>query len=128
MQISTPEPHPTHSRTGDEEADVGSGERTPGQVETDNIIKEIERQPAPATPGTTEAPAPAPADGAAPVAPPAPTVEKAERDAETASERDKAGHGQIQRESNRSRQSGAAGRGRASTDSSVMPAAPNSKH
>ncbi|UVW30076.1 hypothetical protein [Massilia sp. H6] len=125
MQISTPEPHPTHSRTAAEEADVGSGERTPGQVETDNIIKDINRPSAPAEPGTRDTPAPA--DGAAPVVPPAPTVEKAERGAETASERDKAGHGQIQRESNRSRQSGDAGQGRVSSNSPVTPASPGAK-
>lgn len=123
MQISTPEPHPKHSRTGADEADVGSGERTPGQVETDNIIKEIERAPAPGTAGTKHAEPPG--AGAAPADPPARTAEEAERGAEKASERDKAGHGQIQRERHRSRQSAAPGDQSDKSDKSDKAATPD---
>ncbi len=100
MSSKTTTSHPTHSRSMIEEADIGSGERTPGQQETDNIVKDIPPQGNSGNSGRDTHRKESGSDasrgerGAA----------EAERGAEHASENDRAGHGQIQREQGRSRQ------------------------
>lgn len=91
MSSKTSTPHPTHSRSMTEEADIGSGEKTPGQRETDNIVRGIPPQGTDGNSGRdTSGDQRASAD--------------VERGAGNASENDRAGHGQIQREQGRSRQ------------------------
>ena len=98
MQSNTPKPHPTHSRSMTEEADIGSGEKTPGQLETDNIVTGIAPQGTDGNSASDTSRTPhdrgtGPGNSA-----------DVERGAEHASENDRAGHGQIQREQGRSRQ------------------------
>lgn len=40
-----PFPHPAKARSLVDEADIGSGEKTPGQLETEQIIREIPTLP-----------------------------------------------------------------------------------
>lgn len=91
MSSETTTSHPTHSRSMIEEADIGSGERTPGQQETERIVKDIPPQ---GSSGNSGRDTRGEQGGTA----------EAERGAEHASENDRAGHGQIQREQGRSRQ------------------------
>lgn len=95
--------HPTHSRSMSDEADIGSGEKAPGQQETESIIEAI---PPLGTDGNS-------ARDTGGGQRQRDDVERAdvergsaevERDPEQASENDRAGHGQIQREQGRSRQ------------------------
>jgi hypothetical protein len=94
MQTSTPEPHPKNSRAMTDEADIGSGEKSPGQADTDKIIQDIP----PLEGGGKDAGGDVERPGQAR------SGKEAEADAATASENDRAGHGQVQREENRSRQ------------------------
>lgn len=96
MQISTPEPHPKHSRGMTDEADIGSGEKTPGQLETDKIVAGIEP-----VAGTDKEAGPG-GDVERPARPA--TGKEAEMEAAKVSEHERAGHGQLQREQNPSRQ------------------------
>lgn len=98
MQISTPEPHPKNTRGMSDEADIGSGEKTPGQLETDKIVAGIE----PVTGKDKEA-GPG-GDVERPAKPP--SGKEAEEEAAKVSEHERAGHGQLQREQNSSRQDG----------------------
>jgi hypothetical protein len=41
MQVHKPFPDPAHARALIDEADIGSGEKTPGQLETEDMIREI---------------------------------------------------------------------------------------
>lgn len=91
MSSKTSTSHPTHSRSMIEEADIGSGERTPGQRETERIVKDIPPQGSSGNSGRDSGDE----QGSA---------AEVERGAERASENDRAGHGQIQREQGRSRQ------------------------
>lgn len=50
MRSSKPFPDPADARSLVDEADIGSGEKTPGQLETEQIILSI-----PALPSSTEA-------------------------------------------------------------------------
>jgi hypothetical protein len=88
MQASTPDPHPKHSRAMTDEADIGSGEKTPAQLETEKMIQDI--PPLPSRGKGEDARKEAGTD--------------VERGAPEASEADRAGHGQVQREQNASRQ------------------------
>ena len=92
MQTSTPGPHPTNTRAMADEADIGSGEKTAGQLETERMIKEVPPLPA----GAKDA-----AKGD--------TADKEDKASDhkrvaEASEHDKAAHGQLQGEQNASRQ------------------------
>lgn len=98
MQTSTPEPHPKHSRGMSDEADIGSGEKTPGQLDTEKIVAGI----APAA-GKDKQAGPG-ADVERPARPA--TGKEAEQEAAKVSEHERAGHGQLQREQNPSRQDG----------------------
>lgn len=91
---STPESHPSNSRTMADEIDIGSGEKTAGQLETEKIIEAI--------PGLPDA-GKETSKVAKEAATAATAVKEAQR-AATASEHDKAGHGQLQGEQNASRQ------------------------
>lgn len=82
MTTTPTEPHPQNTRALSDEADIGSGEKTPGQLETEEMIKQI---------------------------PPLPAQEKGGQDAADASAPDKAAQGQVQREQGASRQEAAPG-------------------
>ena len=95
---STPEPHPSNSRTVADETDIGSGEKTAGQLDTEQIIKAI-----PGLPDAGQDTAKAAGEQAAKAARIATAAEDAQR-APAASTHDKAAHGQLQGEQNASRQ------------------------
>jgi len=59
MPEHKPKPDPAHPRALLDEADIGSGEKTPGQLETEEIIRAIPPLPPasrarPAQPGTAD--------------------------------------------------------------------------
>lgn len=95
---STPETHPSNSRTVADETDIGSGEKTAGQLETEKIINAI-----PGLPDDGHGTAKEAGEEAAKAARAATAAKEAQR-AATASGPDKAGHGQLQGEQNASRQ------------------------
>ena len=41
MPTKKPSPMPAHSTALSDEADIGSGEKTPGQLETEQMIRDI---------------------------------------------------------------------------------------
>ena len=77
MPTTPTEPHPQNTRALSDEADIGSGEKTPGQRETEQMIRKI---------------------------PPLPPQEKGGQHAAEAGAPDKAAHGEVQREQGASRQ------------------------
>lgn len=97
MQTTPTDPHPKHSRSMIEEADIGSGEKTPAQLETEKMIREIPPLAGGRQGGSD-------AERAAPQTSGKDAAQEAVRKPENASEHDRAGHGQVQREQNASRQ------------------------
>ena len=95
---STPEPHPSNSRTVADETDIGSGKKTAGQLETEQIIKAIT-----GLPDAGQDTAKGAEEEAAKAAGIATAAEDAQR-AAVASTHDKAAHGQLQGEQNAARQ------------------------
>ena len=90
-----PERHPSNSRTMADESDIGSGEKTAGQLDTEQIINAIPALPACSKDATDR------------------TAQEAEKEAQRvaaasaasgASGHDTAAHGQLQGEQNASRQ------------------------
>lgn len=65
IPTSTADPAPAPRRSWDE-ADIGSGEKTPGQHDTDELIRQIPPLPD----NAAETPSPPPGPGRAPAAPP----------------------------------------------------------
>jgi len=86
-----PERHPSNSRTMADESDIGSGEKTAGQLDTEQIINAIPALPACSKDATDR------------------TAQEAEKEAQrvaaasAASGHDTAAHGQLQGEQNASR-------------------------
>ncbi len=56
MPSTPPLPDPVHSRSMSDEADIGSGEKSPGQKETDAIVRQIPPLPEDDAPASAASP------------------------------------------------------------------------
>lgn len=54
MKPSKTQPDPKHSRHMSDEADIGSGEKTPAQYDTEELIRQIPPLPEPKRHGTPD--------------------------------------------------------------------------